>query len=137
MSYMLEGELREWRDHCLVFLDGEFIDNRAHWEVENSLEHYEYWKEEHGNGEVLESFRKMKQNLLELVEENLELKRINEGKYLEICNKLKNLSVQEAESIVEDLKTLVPDNIEHDDNWDMVHYYHREGNEPQLVEIYS
>jgi hypothetical protein len=137
--YILFGEMVVARPYTFYgeILDSDWINGRVEWEVENGLEKYENWKEQHGNGEVRESFRKMKQNLLELVEQNLELKRINEGKYLEICNKLKNITFQEAESIVEYLQTLVPDNIEHDDNWDMVHYYHREGNEPQLVEIYS
>jgi len=123
--YILFGE---WGDRGYQFygdiLDSDWINGRVEWEAESALEHYENWKEEHVNDE---EFNEVKNHILEVIEENLELKRINEGKYLQLCNKLKNIRLQEAGSIVEEIRDIQNN---------MVHYYQKDSVEPQLISLY-
>lgn len=126
-SFVLFGET----GHRFVYygdvLDTDWICDRVEWEVEMALEHYEDWKEEHGNGEVGKGMLSLKNGLLELVEEELESNRIDEGEYLRICNKLKNISINDVNSMYNRVK---------DSQANMTHYYKKDSVEPQLVNIY-
>tara|TARA_R100001440_G_scaffold451_1_gene1253 strand:- start:1755 stop:2675 length:921 start_codon:yes stop_codon:yes gene_type:complete len=123
--YILFGE---WGDRGYQFwgdiLDSDWINARVEWDAERALEDYINWKEQHGNNQGI---KELKNHLLELIEENLELKRIKEGKYLEFCNKLKTISTIDAISMVEDLRDIQNN---------MIHYYNKDSVEPQLIGIY-
>ena len=72
------------------------------------------------------------QQMMEMLDGILQSNRMNEGEYLKACNHLKNEEWDEFENMF----APPPDQVEHDDNWDMVYYYGASDNEPQLVEIY-
>ena len=126
--YILFGE---WGDRGYQFygdiLDSDWINGRVEWDAESALEHYINWKQQHGYEEAQKEMIKLKNNLIELAEKQLESNMINEGGYLKICNKLKNLSVQDVNSMYIKIKEA---------EVNMVHYYQKDSVEPQLISLY-
>ena len=126
-SFVLFGETGRRFVYYGDVLDTDWIYDRVECEAETALEHYEDWNEEHGNGEVGKVILSLKNGLLELLEEELQTERIDEGEYLRICNKLKNISIKDVKSMYNRLK---------DSQANMTHYYKKDSVEPQLVNIY-
>jgi len=118
-----------------AWMDSDYIDSCVHWRVEELQDSYGEWKENYGV-EISEDVRQAKHKMLERLEDYLQSKKINEGQYLKACNHLRHVSYRELQEF-KDMFLPLADKLEHDDNWDMVHYYGGSDNEPQLVEFYS
>jgi hypothetical protein len=118
-----------------AWLDSDYIDCQVEWRVDSLMENFTNWKEEYGK-EISEDVKGAKHKMIEMLDDLLESKQINEGQYLKACNHLKTVRYSELQEF-KDMFLPLADKVEHDDNWDMVHYYRIGGEEPQLVEIYS
>ena len=117
------------------WLDADWIENAVEWSVEELQEAYVEWKKSYGK-EISEDVKQAKHWMMERLEDHLQSNKINEGQYLKACNHLKNVTYRELQEF-KDMFLAQADKLEHDDNYDMVHYYGGSDNEPQLVEFYS
>ena len=63
------------------------------------LDRYNEWKDNCGKIIPDDDTKRLRQSTLENLEESLEFGKINEGKYLELVNKLKNLNREDLNEV--------------------------------------
>jgi hypothetical protein len=119
-----------YNDHDVEWLETEF-----EWAYVQTLEDYNEWLENQPEDDR-EPLIKIKQRLLERAEELLEWGKITEGQYLKACDHLKKVTREEIEEF-RDMFEPIADNYSIDYSQDeMIDYYKKGGEEPNLIDCY-